>query len=150
MYFFTSLPNLKDRCSTAKKILLCHSAYFGSQRHNVAELQKAERIHIWWNYFIKAAERSAIPMSSLERLLYTCLWQKWKLITSWKGKNYVRIRIHKKPQHSLEYRTAALYLDTRFCHLAPGTFNMWSAQGKSSQERMVVTLLPFWAAQSHL
>lgn len=41
IYSFTSLPNLnsEDRCSTAKKILLCHAAYFGSQRHNVAELQ---------------------------------------------------------------------------------------------------------------
>lgn len=36
----------KDSCTTATKTLLCHDARFGSQRHNVAELQKDKRIHV--------------------------------------------------------------------------------------------------------
>lgn len=44
----------------------------------MAELQKDERIHIRLNDFIKGAERAAIPVSSLEGLLYTCLHREIK------------------------------------------------------------------------
>lgn len=139
MYFFhlSSHPH-RDRCSTAKKSLLCHSAYFGSQRHNVAELQNAERIHMWWNYFIEAAERSALPKSSLERLLYMCLCTEVEVLHFWwKGKKKkLRIRIQKT---NIAWNTKQQQPIWTRMFLPLGNFNMWPAQGKSSQERMVVS-----------
>lgn len=44
--YFKPAFTSKDSCATATKTLLCHDARFGSQRRNVAELQKDRRIHV--------------------------------------------------------------------------------------------------------